>query len=252
MMTDTERYLFHVHTVRCGHAEAVDDEAYIEKAVELGAERIVFTDHAPFPGNPFGNRMRYGQLDEYISSLQRLQKKYAADIAVDIGLEIEYLPSFRKYYEELRQIKELDLLLLGQHIYECRSEVYNFSIPDQQKRKAEEYSGIANAICEGIRTGYFDAVAHPDRAFRYCGEWQDEYTELSQKIIIAAEKESLPLEINLAGKEAGYYREEFWKLVPEHHPVIYGVDAHRVAEMERIKECMKEDEVIDRGHSKLL
>ena len=61
------------------------------------------------------------------------------------------------------------------------------------------------------------------------------YTELSQKIILAAEKESLPLEINLAGKEAGYYREEFWKLVPEHHPVIYGVDAHRVEELERIK-----------------
>lgn len=252
MIRDTKKHLFHVHTARCGHAELVADEAYIEKALEMGVERITFTDHAPFPGDPFGNRMRYGQLEEYISSLQRLQKKYIADIAVGIGLEIEYLPGFRKYYEELRQIRELDLLLLGQHIYECRPGIYNFSIPDQQKRKAGEHLGIINAICEGIRTGYFDVVAHPDRAFRYCGGWKEEYTKLSKKIILAAQMKAIPLEMNLAGKETGYYREEFWPLLPEHHPVIYGVDAHRLEELERIKACMKEDRAFDREPSKLL
>ena len=61
--------IFHVHTFRCGHAEAVPDRKYVEKAIELGAPRIVFTDHAPFPGNSFCNRMDYEDLPEYIQYL---------------------------------------------------------------------------------------------------------------------------------------------------------------------------------------
>ena len=53
-----ERYLFHVHTFRCKHAEMVPDEEYIKKSIDLGATDIWFTDHAPFPGNPFGGRMK--------------------------------------------------------------------------------------------------------------------------------------------------------------------------------------------------
>jgi histidinol-phosphatase (PHP family) len=53
-----------VHTYRCGHAENVSDEEYIKKAISLGASGIWFTDHAPFPGDPFGNRMKYSELDE--------------------------------------------------------------------------------------------------------------------------------------------------------------------------------------------
>ena len=37
MISLGERYLFHVHTFRCGHAEMVSDEEYIKKAIDLGA-----------------------------------------------------------------------------------------------------------------------------------------------------------------------------------------------------------------------
>lgn len=39
-----------------------EDREYVEIAIALGATRIIFTDHAPFPGNPLGNRMPYEQL----------------------------------------------------------------------------------------------------------------------------------------------------------------------------------------------
>lgn len=58
----TSTNLFHVHTFRCGHAENVPDTAYIERAIELGASDIWFSDHAPFPGDPFRNRMKYDDL----------------------------------------------------------------------------------------------------------------------------------------------------------------------------------------------
>ena len=57
--------LFHVHTHRCMHASDENDEAYIVKAIQMGASHIYFTDHAPFPGDPFRNRMGINQLEEY-------------------------------------------------------------------------------------------------------------------------------------------------------------------------------------------
>ena len=84
-----EKYVFHVHTKRCGHASDEPDELYIKRAVEMGAESITFTDHAPFPNDPFNGRMKYSQLEEYIASLKQLKEKYNGIIDVHIGLEIE-------------------------------------------------------------------------------------------------------------------------------------------------------------------
>lgn len=103
--------IFHVHTYRCGHAQKLRDEAYIQKAIEYGAGRISFTDHAPFPGNPFGSRMRMEQLPEYLSTLRGLKEKYSGVIDVRIGLEIEYLPSFKEYYYELRENSDIEMLV---------------------------------------------------------------------------------------------------------------------------------------------
>lgn len=59
--------------------------------------------------------------------------------------------------------------------------------------------------------------------------------ELSKKLIEAAVKAQIPLEKNLSSVEKPHnFRPEFWSLVPEKHPVIYGVDAHSTAEFERI------------------
>ena len=87
-----ENSLFHVHSYRCGHAQIIEDEAYVKRAVELGAEHIWFTDHAPFPRDPLGNRMEFDQLEEYLSTLFALKQNYQKRIDIHIGLEIEYLP----------------------------------------------------------------------------------------------------------------------------------------------------------------
>ena len=55
---------FHVHTRRCKHGSEESDETLVKKAISLGAKRITFTDHVPFPENPFGNRMDFEELEE--------------------------------------------------------------------------------------------------------------------------------------------------------------------------------------------
>ena len=120
--------LFHVHTYRCRYAEEIPDEAYVKKAIALGASGILFSDHTPFPGNPFGNRMDIEQLPEYLHTIQALKEKYADSIAVRAGLEIEYLPSFRGFYEELRENPLLDFIMIGQHMYEVSPGLYSFQL----------------------------------------------------------------------------------------------------------------------------
>ena len=105
------------HTRRCKHASDENDEEYIRRALQLGANEIVYTDHAPFPGDPFTNRMDYGELEEYIDSIHALKKKYRGKIEVHVGLEIEYLPSYINYYKDLKNNSSIDLLMIGQHHY---------------------------------------------------------------------------------------------------------------------------------------
>ena len=232
---------FHIHTFRCKHAENVSDEEYVKKTIELGYSDIWFTDHVPFPGDPFGHRMDCAQLPEYIDTLKKLREKYPA-IGIHIGLETEYLPSFDKcgYYEELKENKDIELLLLGQHMAEISDDpiIYSFE-QDRQMRCQNEFIQLGNAIVQGIDSGYFDAVAHPDRIFRHCSKWTDEMNDMAKRIICGADRRNISLEINISSMEYGmYYRKEFWALVPESVNKVIGFDAHSVEQFEKRSEFL--------------
>lgn len=171
--------LFHVHTHRCKHASSAEDVEYIEKAIELGASRIVFTEHAPFPDNPFGNRMDIEELPEYIESLAELKKAYKKKIEVCCGLEIEYLPSFQDYYFELKKMDGVDLLVIGQHFFEHSEGKYSFDAED----KTHEFRGLCEAMVQGINTELFDVVAHPDRTFRRCKQFERAEIDAAKSVI---------------------------------------------------------------------
>lgn len=136
-------YAFHIHTSRCRHASLEPAEEYVKAALEFGCKSITFTDHAPFPKNPFSGRMRMEELDAYEQELLELQQKYAGKIAVTIGLEVEYLPEYYSYYKELYE--RFDLLLLGQHHTSFLAGHYTYEkmIPEEKRylRLIEKYSG---------------------------------------------------------------------------------------------------------------
>ena len=235
MYIPNENEIFHVHTFRCGHAGNDQDVEYVKKAVALGAKRIVFTDHCPFPGNPFKSRMEIEQLPEYISSLSSLKKEYESQIDIRIGLEAEYLPSFHDYYSELIHTKGMDLLILGQHLFEHENGSWSFMDEDN----SNEYVGLCSAVIEGIKTGYFDVVAHPDRSFRRCKEWNPDMESFSAEIIKEARLHNVLLEQNYSSmKHKGYYWKQFWNQDAVDNS-IYGYDAHSVEKMEKIWEKRK-------------
>lgn len=233
MINIEEKYVFHVHTSRCGHASYVADEAYVKRAIELGADSITFTDHAPFPGDPFTGRMKYYQLKEYISSLKQLKERYAGTINIFSGLEIEYLPFFKTYYEELKANENIDVLMIGQHHYQCGIGIYgatyNYEIPGHM---FADHIGLCDAMIEGMDTGLFDIVAHPDRVFKNYSVWNDMFAAISCKVIRKAVEKNIYLEKNYSSmRKENLYRPDFWKLVPKSAKIIYGCDAHSVDEL---------------------
>lgn len=224
-----ENEIFHVHTWRCKHASDEADHCYVDKAIELGASRIVFTDHTPFPGNPFRNRMDIEQLPEYISSMKHLKQDYASKIEILLGLEVEYLPTYHFFIKELYESRDFDLLILGQRFYENEDGSWSYMNQD----KDLEFKGICNAMMQGIETRYFDVVAHPDRAFRRCKQWNADMMHANYSIANAALKKGVYLEQNYSSMERKrQYWYPFWDraaLVPQ----TKGYDAHSIKEMEQ-------------------
>ena len=226
---------FHIHSYRCRHAQAVPDEMYVKKAIELGAHSIWLSDHSPFPGDPFGNRMNMSELEEYLTTLLRIKREYAGQIEVHIGLEIEYFPSYDTdgYYKDLYDDKRIEFLMLGQHMAEKGTNEYSFSW-DKDRLFEEEYRALGEATVMGIESGYFNYVAHPDRIFCRKKTWNDSMSEMSYRIINAAYKKKIPLELNMHSVATKHhYWEEFWEMVPKDAAVFTGLDAHSLNDLTR-------------------
>ena len=213
------------------HDDKKENE-YIEKAIELGAKEIWFTDHVPFPGNPFHNRMLMEELPEYVATLKVLKEQYKEWIDVKIGLEIEYLPNYHSHYVELRDSGDFDVFLLGQHFSLLEDGSYTFAL----KEKSQEAKLLAEGMIAGMETGLFQVVAHPDQIFRYHEEWSEEIEYIAQAIKECAARNGVILEKNVCNmigkKKQNSYRPEFWENMPEGVQTIYGLDAHSVKELE--------------------
>ena len=221
--------IFHVHTYRCRHASEETELEYVQKAIELDATEIIFTDHAPFPENPFNFRMDMNEFDEYVSVLNELKERYKNRIRIKVGLEIEYIPTYLDYYKWLKD--RLDILLLGQHFSLLSNGICTFDMED----KSKEYKSLADGMIEGMKTGLFQAASHPDQIFRRMKQWNEEMEKIAMDIKECAVQNNVTLEQNISnmqGKKRHAYWKEFWKNMPYGLKTVYGVDAHSVEEME--------------------
>ena len=82
----------------------------------MGFKRIAFTDHCPEKNKidkRKNMRMEYNQRKEYLGSIQVLKEKYAGQIEIQSGYEVEYLLGEEENLKELKT--ETDKLILVHH-----------------------------------------------------------------------------------------------------------------------------------------
>lgn len=234
-MTKTMRTNFHTHTRRCGHAGG-SEEDYVKSALANGLCVLGFSDHGPYPDADLGMRMPFGELREYLEAVDDVAQKYRGRITVRKGLEIEYLPEYRGYYEELLTRWGVEYLLMGEHFYVSLEgelvNIYNGAF------STEQFPAYARTIAEGMRTGLFKAVAHPDLYMLNPFAWDDNCKRAADLIIDTAAATGTILEYNANGFRRGlktypdgerypYPHSTFWEMAARAPVrVIVGSDCH--------------------------
>ena len=216
---------YHTHTKRCRHATGTDRE-YVENAIKLGLKVLGFSDHAPylFDGNYYSHyRMFLDEISEYKNSVLALKREYKNDIDIKFGFELEYYPD--KHEREMQFIKkfEPEYILLGQHFVGSEPQgdyVACQTDEDFLKRYVDE-------CIEGLKTGDFTYLAHPDIAgYDYSEKVVDrEYSRL----LTFAKENDFPVEINVLGISSNrwYSKRKIFTLAEKiGTKVIIGIDAH--------------------------
>ena len=189
---------YHTHCYLCGHAEGrVED--YVAEAVNRGLTELGISDHVPYPGDAFDERMTYDKFYGYIEEIDALKAKYKDKIHVLAGVESEYFPDFAPYYERIRN--DLDYMILGQHFF--RTDNRNIVNCFVNVTDSLEYVIYANSCVEAMKTGLYDCLCHPDLIFLN-DIASDKNTRKAIDIIVdAAVKYDFVLELNANGFRRG-------------------------------------------------
>lgn len=231
---------FHTHTKLCKHAVGMPLD-YAAVAAKEGCTALGFSDHCPYPDieDDWANvRMNASEAPSYIAAVRDAAAK--SPFPVKAGFECEWDKDYKAWYEDgLLGTFHADYLVLGPHwVTIGREHIYIMSIKD----KTALHRYVKQNI-EGIQSGLFAFVAHPDLFMGMWHEWDAEAQAASSDIIDAAISCGLPLEVNGLGmkrhsimtKQGERYQYpylEFWQLARDKGAkVICNSDAHNSADV---------------------
>lgn len=217
---------FHSHTWRCGHAWGTERE-YVETAIAAGFKVWGFSDHTPIPGyspeRSAGMRMTMDELDGYAGTVRALGREYKDKLDIHTGLEAEYDSEWFGELAERAGKAGVEYLILGQHF--ITGGVYSGAATDDPA-KLRDY---CRRVMEGMETGLFSLVAHPD-LFNFTGD-PAVYEAESLKLCRRALELNVPLELNLLGLATGrhYPNPSFWRAAAQvGNQVVLSLDAHAI------------------------
>ena len=217
---------YHTHTYLCHHAYD-EPRQYVEQAINNGLKVLGFSDHVPYPfknGYVSDYHIFVSDSDKYVDIVTSLKKEYKNDIEILLGYEVEYYTKdFERMLNFISQY-DYDYLILGQHFTFNEYDGHYVAFNSRDKNVLTQY---VNQVCDGIDTGLFSLVAHPDIVNMTCDEKHKirEYTRLCEH----AKKNIIPLEINLLGLVArrNYPTDLFWEIAAKvGNEVIISCDAH--------------------------
>ena len=227
---------YHTHCQRCKHAEgSVKD--YVMQAIRDGFDILGMSDHLPYPDYDYGYRMEFAEIWDYITDVKDAQKNYGDRLSILLGFESEYMREYRRYYEELLDEYGVEYLVLGQHFYDLSGHWQSAYCIDD----TSECLIYARSISEGLDTGYYAILAHPDIVGVNCLPWDVNMERMTDIIVESAVKHDIPMEIKANGVSRGIITDElgehdryphykFWEKVAEAKArVIINSDCHSPA-----------------------
>lgn len=219
----TSKYLLssniHSHTVYCNHSDN-EPEKLVKYAKESGFKEFTISEHIPYP-IPDKARPSLESWNNLLATLKNLKDKYEDEnFKLYISTEAEYYKDDYNYYLEFLKKYDLDFMIFGNHHY--KSAMDYFDIYKVSDKKEMLNAHIEQAI-DGMKSGLFFHIAHPDMVLRYLKEWNQEIENKFQKLIDVAIENDITLGFNVNGcyiknkknieNDLHYPSFYFWKLV---------------------------------------
>ena len=202
-------------------------EEYVLRAIDRGLVLFGFSDHTPYTypdGYSSYCKMGVDEMGIYFSEAQRLKEKYCDYIEIPVGFEAEYYPAYwDSLFSEYRKYP-LEYLLYGAH--HIGNEPDSFSAFDKTSDPARLCAYVDHSIA-ALETGKFSAMTHPD-CLNFVGD-EGLYREEMRRLIAAAKRLGVPIELNMQGMRAGkhYPTPAFWEEASQMGATTYiGMDCH--------------------------
>lgn len=230
-------------------------EEYILQAIAKGFNILGFTEHSPIPfDNAFSFKME--NKEEYIALMNTLKHKYAAQLAVYSGMEMEFIPGLSTNFQKTKAEYKLDYLIGSVHLvrtadteglwftdgpdYKTYDQGLDTFFGGNIKKAVSAYFNQTNVM---IETQHFDIIGHLDKIKmhnqdRFFKEDEPWYKDLINETLTLIEDKDLIVEVNTRGiykkrSETTYPGLDILKLIKQRHiPVMVNSDAHKPEEID--------------------
>lgn len=239
---------YHSHCNFCDGRSYPED--FVKFAIRYGFRAYGFSSHSPLPFETCWN-MSKEDMDEYLAEITRLKKKYASQLEIYVGLEVDYLdksynasiPYFKNLPLDYR-IGSIHFLPIAYPLAEENMMCIDGSFHDFSCGVDRYYGGDIKRLikhyyqssCDMVEAGGIDIVGHLDKIYmngQRCTGFSveaDWYRHaLCDYLDLIAEK-GLIVEINTKNyiKKQELYPHELYltALLERHIPIMVNSDSH--------------------------
>lgn len=190
---------YHVHTPLCNHARGSMD-AYVRRALDLGLAEICFLDHLTVGQDGRGLSMEPEEVALYYRAARRLGRRYAGQIQIKVGLEIDFNPSCVDFVKRITESYAFDVLGGSVHFLDRWNLVSRRSMGSSPFEGSEalvdRYLDEMGRMLENI---FFDVICHLDVAKKFVAWGRPEEGEKMGGILRTIGASGLCVEVNTSG-----------------------------------------------------
>jgi len=217
----------HNHTPLCNHATGTLSE-YIEAAIKQNTQYFGIADHAPMDFDP-QYRMSFSQMQEYENSIVEAKQKYALDITLLLGYEVDFIEGLVD-----KRVLEADVDYLIGSVHFLGE--WGFDNPEFIGRYKEQniddiWQKYFAAIESMAKTKQFQIAGHLDlmKVFKFMPT--KPVVDFAKDALLAIKEANMALELNVAGyrKPVGEpypSRELLEEALALNIPITFASDAH--------------------------
>ncbi|WP_277639841.1 histidinol-phosphatase [Bacteroides graminisolvens] len=235
---------YHSHCSFCDGRAPLEE--FVEEAIRQGFYSYGVSSHAPLPF-PTRWTMEWGQMEAYLDEFNNLRQKYADEIELYVGLEIDYLneesnPSVASFTE-----LPLDYRIGSVHLlYDAAGEVVDIDCSPAvfKERVDRHFNGDVlrvvrmyfDRLFRMVELGGFDILGHADKmhynASCYHPGLLDEpwYEALMKDYFSLVASRGYLVEINTKAYDSlgtFYPNSRYWELMKEYQiKILVNSDAH--------------------------